>query len=238
MLHRSLTATYRSADGGRGCIITDKDGKAYLDASGGAAVSCLGHGHPRINAAIKRQVEKLAFAHTSFFTNDPAEELAVASVGERAGRTVERLFHLGRLGSDGGGAEADPPDAGRARRGAARPLLRAALLLPREHARGSGGFRQHGAAQALRAHPANERHPCRGVPCRIATRRRGRARRTMASGRRGRSRMRRPRTRVASPSSPKPSPARRSAPCRRHRATFARSDASATRKACSSSSTR
>ncbi len=76
MLHRSLTATYRSADGGRGCIITDKDGKAYLDASGGAAVSCLGHGHPRINAAIKRQVEKLAFAHTSFFTNDPAEELA------------------------------------------------------------------------------------------------------------------------------------------------------------------
>ena len=76
MFHRSLTASYRTAEGGQGCLIRDRQGKTYLDASGGAAVSCLGHGHPRINAAIKRQVERLAFAHTSFFTNEPAEELA------------------------------------------------------------------------------------------------------------------------------------------------------------------
>jgi hypothetical protein len=56
--------------------ITDVTGKDYLDMSGGAAVSCLGHGHPDVVAAIQHQVETLAFAHTAFFTNEPQEELA------------------------------------------------------------------------------------------------------------------------------------------------------------------
>ncbi|MCR4269310.1 aspartate aminotransferase family protein, partial [Nitratireductor sp. ZSWI3] len=54
----------------------DAAGKAYIDASGGAAVSCLGHGHPDVIEAIKAQAEHLAYAHTSFFTNEPAERLA------------------------------------------------------------------------------------------------------------------------------------------------------------------
>ena len=61
---------------GEGCYLYDETGKAYLDGSGGAAVSCLGHGDKDVIAAIQAQAETLAFAHTGFFTSEPAEELA------------------------------------------------------------------------------------------------------------------------------------------------------------------
>ncbi len=61
---------------GDGCYLIDAAGKRYFDGSGGAAVSCLGHGDREINEAIKAQLDKLAYAHTSFFTSEPAEELA------------------------------------------------------------------------------------------------------------------------------------------------------------------
>jgi len=59
-----------------GVYIEDAAGRRYLDASSGAGVSCLGHGHPAIIEAIRRQAESLAFAHTGFFTTEPAEALA------------------------------------------------------------------------------------------------------------------------------------------------------------------
>ena len=61
---------------GDGAYLIDDTGKRYLDASGGAAVSCLGHSHPAIIEAIQKQVEQLPYAHTSFFTTDVLEELA------------------------------------------------------------------------------------------------------------------------------------------------------------------
>jgi len=61
---------------GDGIYIVDTEGRRYLDASGGAAVSSLGHSDPDVRAAITAQVERLAFAHTAFFTSEPAEELA------------------------------------------------------------------------------------------------------------------------------------------------------------------
>ena len=61
---------------GDGCYIIDNNGKKYLDGSCGAAVSCLGHSDQSVKEAIIKQTEKLAFAHTSFFTSEPAEELA------------------------------------------------------------------------------------------------------------------------------------------------------------------
>ena len=64
------------AAGGAGCYLRDAAGKQYLDASGGAAVSCLGHGDADVIAAIKRQLDELAYAHTAFFTSEPAEALA------------------------------------------------------------------------------------------------------------------------------------------------------------------
>jgi adenosylmethionine-8-amino-7-oxononanoate aminotransferase len=76
VLHRQLRSVPPVAVSGRGVTLTDASGKTYLDASGGAAVSCLGHAHPDVLAAMHAQVDKLAYAHTSFFTTEVAEELA------------------------------------------------------------------------------------------------------------------------------------------------------------------
>ena len=76
VFHRDPRKTLPTAVGGDGMTLIDSDGKRYLDACGGAAVSCLGHGHPRVVDAICKQVRALAYAHTSFFTTDAAEELA------------------------------------------------------------------------------------------------------------------------------------------------------------------
>ena len=73
---RHSKADLAVASHGDGCFIVDKTGKRYLDASGGAAVSCLGHSDDTVRKAITEQTEKLAFAHTSFFTSEPAEALA------------------------------------------------------------------------------------------------------------------------------------------------------------------
>lgn len=76
ILHRQLRGTLPLAVSGRGIRITDADGKEYIDASGGAAVSCLGHGHPDVRRAMHEQIDRLAYAHTSFFSTAVAEELA------------------------------------------------------------------------------------------------------------------------------------------------------------------
>ncbi len=76
VLHRSLRTTPPVAVSGHGMFVRDADGNEYLDACGGAAVSCLGHGHPDVLAAMHEQTDRLAYAHTSFFTSEPAEALA------------------------------------------------------------------------------------------------------------------------------------------------------------------
>ncbi len=76
---------------GDGCYIIDTDGKRYLDGSGGAAVSCLGHSDVEVAAAIKAQVDRIAFAHTGFFTSAPAEELADLLVAH-APKGIERVY--------------------------------------------------------------------------------------------------------------------------------------------------
>jgi adenosylmethionine-8-amino-7-oxononanoate aminotransferase len=76
ILHRAIAGTLPVATGGTGIEIVDTTGKRYLDASGGAAVSCLGHGHPAVNAALHDQIDKLAYAHSGFFTTNVAEKLA------------------------------------------------------------------------------------------------------------------------------------------------------------------
>ncbi|WP_321906077.1 aspartate aminotransferase family protein [Paraburkholderia tropica] len=76
IIHRTFKSVPRVAAAASGVHIVDQAGKRYLDASGGAAVSCLGHGHPDVLAALHAQIDKLAYAHTSFFTSEVVEELA------------------------------------------------------------------------------------------------------------------------------------------------------------------
>jgi adenosylmethionine-8-amino-7-oxononanoate aminotransferase len=84
---------------GEGVYVIDADDKRYLDASGGAAVSSLGHNHPRIVEAVKAQLDSLPFAHTGFFTSQPAEALADALIA-RAPGDLERVYFVS------GGSEA------------------------------------------------------------------------------------------------------------------------------------
>ena len=83
VFHRQLHHDLPVAVSGQGITLTDAAGKTYLDASGGAAVSCLGHGHPDVIAAMHAQIDQLAYAHTSFFTTDVAEELADVLIDSR-----------------------------------------------------------------------------------------------------------------------------------------------------------
>lgn len=75
-IHRNLLSHPPHADRGDGSYIIDSTGKRYLDACGGAAVSCLGHSHPVVVEAIQKQVACLPYSHTSFFTTDALEALA------------------------------------------------------------------------------------------------------------------------------------------------------------------
>ena len=101
ILHRSLKSTLPVAVAGDGPFLIDKDGKRYFDGSGGAAVSCLGHSHPSIIAAIKDQAGKIAYAHTGFFTNEPAEALAQKLID-----LAPKGFGKGRVVLLGSGSEA------------------------------------------------------------------------------------------------------------------------------------
>jgi adenosylmethionine-8-amino-7-oxononanoate aminotransferase len=99
VFYRQPKHAYPVAVRGEGIEIVDRDGNRYLDASGGAAVSCLGHDHPRVIAAIKAQIEALAYAHTSFFTTAPAEALADHLI-ERAPEGIQQVYYVS------GGSEA------------------------------------------------------------------------------------------------------------------------------------
>jgi hypothetical protein len=76
MIHRNLRQTPPVAVSAQGMLVRDSEGRTYIDACGGAAVSSLGHGHPDILSAMHRQIDRNAYAHTAFFTTDVAEELA------------------------------------------------------------------------------------------------------------------------------------------------------------------
>lgn len=95
VLHRSLRQKPPMAVSGDGVWLTTEDGRRILDASGGAAVSCLGHQHPRVLEALSRQASKLAYAHTSFFTSEPAEALADDLVGNEPGGLAYAYFVSG-----------------------------------------------------------------------------------------------------------------------------------------------
>ena len=96
---RHCHASLPTATSGDGCFLIDQTGKRYFDGSGGAAVSCLGHSNPRVAKAVKEQVDQLAFAHSGFFTTEPAEQLADLLIANAPG-TLDRVYFVS------GGSEA------------------------------------------------------------------------------------------------------------------------------------
>ncbi len=99
VFHRTPKNEYPVAVRGDGVYLVDSHGKRYLDASGGAAVSCLGHTDHAVIAAIKAQLDRLPFAHTSFFSNEPMESLADELI-RHAPASFDRVYFVS------GGSEA------------------------------------------------------------------------------------------------------------------------------------
>lgn len=84
---------------GDGVYLIDSRGKRYLDGSSGAATSCLGHSDKQVKLAIKEQLTSVAYAHTGFFTSEPAEELADMLV-RHAPKGIDKVYFVS------GGSEA------------------------------------------------------------------------------------------------------------------------------------
>jgi adenosylmethionine-8-amino-7-oxononanoate aminotransferase len=100
VFYRNPGHRYPTGMRGEGVYLYDSEGRQYLDGSGGAAVSCLGHAHPVVIDAIKAQLDRIAYAHTAFFTNEP-QELLAARLAQRFGDVSARVYFLS------GGSEAN-----------------------------------------------------------------------------------------------------------------------------------
>ena len=102
LLQRNLRSDPPLALTGEGIFIRDSNGRTVIDGSGGAAVACLGHGHPRVLAAMKAQMDRISYAHTALYSCESAEALAdLVLDGEPGG-----LTHLYLCSSGSEGAEA------------------------------------------------------------------------------------------------------------------------------------
>lgn len=99
VFHRNPKQSLAFAVRGEGIRLFDTQGRGYIDASGGAAVSCLGHGHPDVIQAIKQQLDEVAYAHTSFFTTQASEDLA-EFLAQRAPGDLNHVYFVS------GGSEA------------------------------------------------------------------------------------------------------------------------------------
>ena len=151
VFHRHTKAQLPTVAGGDGPYLIDTEGRRYLDASGGAAVSCLGHSARPVLDAVKAQLDRIAYAHSSFFTSEPAERLADRLIA-KAPPGIDRVYFLS------GGSEAIEAAIKLARqyhmetrRAVAPPHRRPLAELSRQHARRAVGRRQPLAPRAVRA---------------------------------------------------------------------------------------
>jgi adenosylmethionine-8-amino-7-oxononanoate aminotransferase len=92
VLHRSLRSGPEFAVAGNGITLTLADGRTVIDAAGGAAVACLGHGNPRVIQAMMAQAKRLDYVHTMFVTSDPAEQLANEILADEPGGLTHAFF--------------------------------------------------------------------------------------------------------------------------------------------------
>ena len=95
LYRHSLDSSFPVAVEGDGVYLVDANGRRYLDGSGGAAVSCLGHSNARVREAIHAQIDRLAFSHTRFFSNEPMERLAEDLVSDAPAGLTKAWFTCG-----------------------------------------------------------------------------------------------------------------------------------------------
>ncbi|GKZ22561.1 hypothetical protein AbraCBS73388_008722 [Aspergillus brasiliensis] len=91
VLHRDTRFIPKKAIGGKGSYIFLEDGTKFLDSTGGAAVSCLGHGHEEVSQAVIDQINKISYCHTAFFGTEASEELATFLTESTGGKLSKLL---------------------------------------------------------------------------------------------------------------------------------------------------
>ena len=80
---------------GKGIHVWDRDGKRYIDASGGPAAFSIGHGNREVNEAIRRQLDNIAFGYRFHFRSDAAEELTDIVTRKAGGDLRHVIFTTG-----------------------------------------------------------------------------------------------------------------------------------------------
>lgn len=93
VLHRDTRFVPKMAVGGKGSYLFLEDGTKFLDSTGGAAVSCLGHGNEKVIQKVKAQIDQLSYCHSAFFGTKAAEDLA-RFLTESTGGKLSKLFVL------------------------------------------------------------------------------------------------------------------------------------------------
>ena len=92
VLHRTVRTEPEVAVRGEGIMLTLADGRQIIDAAGGAAVACLGHGNARVIGAVAAQARQVSYIHTGFFTSAPAEALADRLLAHEPGGLTRAFF--------------------------------------------------------------------------------------------------------------------------------------------------
>jgi adenosylmethionine-8-amino-7-oxononanoate aminotransferase len=100
IFYRNLRKTYPVVDRAEGVFLWDKNGRRYLDGSGGACVVSIGHGVPEVRAAMLAQADRLAFSHGSHFTSEAAMECAERICSMIPNKHLNKVYFLS------GGSEA------------------------------------------------------------------------------------------------------------------------------------
>ena len=88
LYNHSHNAPYLKMDSASGLYINLANGQRILDATGGAAVSAIGHGNTRVKKAIGAQLDEVEYCHPGFFKTACAEQLADFLVDSTHGKMV------------------------------------------------------------------------------------------------------------------------------------------------------
>ena len=82
---------------GKGAVLRDTKGKKYLDGNSSIWTNLHGHAHPKINAAIQKQLKKIAHSSALGLANEPAsflaERLVKAANGDKKGGQFAKVFY-------------------------------------------------------------------------------------------------------------------------------------------------
>ena len=86
LLDRDLNKAPLKVISASGNYLTLENGRQILDATGGAAVACLGHGNKEVREVMLRQMDEVSYCHSLFFSTNSTDELArelIKGTGDR-----------------------------------------------------------------------------------------------------------------------------------------------------------